>query len=735
MKKCLHPNIVELREVLDDTKSNKIYLVLEYLEGGEIKWQSAESKPLMTQDQAREIARDVLSGLEYLHFQGIIHRDIKPANLLRDKDGRVKISDFGVSYASSLDYPDDELELAKTAGTPAFFAPELCVSNLNDPCRPPITSKIDIWAYGVTLYCLLFGKVPFIAESEFELFDVIVKQPLTFPDEELPSDKKPKRKLSDNFPSMFYNKNEETSETSNESIINESPTNDAEKNSRSIDPTLDSVKDLLRHILEKDPSKRYDISDIKHHEWILSGLNSQEKEEFLKVNNDEERIEVTNEEVQKAVYGIAGRIKKHLSRLGSQALHFTGIRRKGSTSSNSSFNQNSSNNTSRSNSVDPPRTVRSRQNSRESVMRIRRYASNSATSERDSLVPPRSGIQSGGNSEHVFSGPDKELLNNFLSQNSSNTSLSSSLSSETFMSSPRTTWKSTFITRDQDESKNSAHSSAIPIKTRSQRAASLASSNDKQYSSDSMLLPEINLVSATSHMTLNPAGSKSSNQNITSLLKDSEFLLNSPLAASPTDHCIKEPGTSRVSSCTPRQNLQSPRSPPSPLAMAPLGSPLCGSVFSDAQLTYEPDAYFTRSPAPISQRLNSNSCGSLESCDSINSSSSSSSSTSDELILNVGSRPNNGGLSIVAQRLTRISDGNLRASSAPISRSATTNTVAKPMEPLPPSVTGLLPKRRDSKNTTSTGGRQANRAPNRIRSKSVAIGMIQHKREKEAQEN
>lgn len=98
--------------------------------------------PALAFEQARSTFRDTVLGLEYLHYHGIIHRDIKPANLLWKKDYRVKISDFGVSYlgrgAGEEDEEgtkrkkdrfsgrDEEMELAKTAGTPAFFAPELC---------------------------------------------------------------------------------------------------------------------------------------------------------------------------------------------------------------------------------------------------------------------------------------------------------------------------------------------------------------------------------------------------------------------------------------------------------------------------------------------------------------------------------------------------------------------------------------------------------------------------------
>lgn len=184
MKKCHHKHVVQLIEVLDDLKSRKIYLVLEYCSRGEVKWcppdcmeSDAKGPSLLSFQETREILRGVVLGLEYLHYQGIIHRDIKPANLLISGDGTVKISDFGVSLAaSSTNSSDsseslDELELAKTVGTPAFFAPEMCLGEdaftrynltkenlFRGSC---ISFMIDIWAVGVTLYCLLFGMLPF----------------------------------------------------------------------------------------------------------------------------------------------------------------------------------------------------------------------------------------------------------------------------------------------------------------------------------------------------------------------------------------------------------------------------------------------------------------------------------------------------------------------------------------------------------------------------------------------
>ncbi|RKP38913.1 kinase-like domain-containing protein, partial [Dimargaris cristalligena] len=175
LKKCQHPNVVHLYEVIDDPAARKIYLVLEYLERGEIQWRDAQERPLLGLDEIRRIFRDLVLGVEYLHYQGIIHRDIKPANLLRAQDGTVKISDFGVSHFSQ-----QPTELAKTVGSPAFFAPELCCTapELNKLLKDyqGITKAIDVWAMGVTLYCLIYGRCPFVADNEFELFQVIPRQ-------------------------------------------------------------------------------------------------------------------------------------------------------------------------------------------------------------------------------------------------------------------------------------------------------------------------------------------------------------------------------------------------------------------------------------------------------------------------------------------------------------------------------------------------------------------------------
>ena len=197
---------------------------MEYCAGGEIKWRTSNNEPTLRVNQTRRIIRDVINGLQYrmfttwlagsvnssfaVHYQGIIHRDIKPANLMWSTDRQVvKIGDFGVSHFSLAqriaaageeaadETPDpillDESDLSKFAGTPMFLAPEVVadtssdlpsetnttltasedVSSTNTPRRrPAITKAIDIWALGVTIYCLLFGDLPFKGDSEFAIY-------------------------------------------------------------------------------------------------------------------------------------------------------------------------------------------------------------------------------------------------------------------------------------------------------------------------------------------------------------------------------------------------------------------------------------------------------------------------------------------------------------------------------------------------------------------------------------
>lgn len=101
-----------------------------------------------------------------MHSQGIVHRDIKPDNLLLTSDDVLKIVDFGVSEMFEKDAP---MRTAKFAGSPAFLPPELCKVGHGDVDG----RAADIWSMGVTLYCLLFGRLPFSHHVLVDLYNAI----------------------------------------------------------------------------------------------------------------------------------------------------------------------------------------------------------------------------------------------------------------------------------------------------------------------------------------------------------------------------------------------------------------------------------------------------------------------------------------------------------------------------------------------------------------------------------
>ncbi|XP_075489802.1 serine/threonine-protein kinase GRIK2-like isoform X2 [Primulina tabacum] len=175
MKVLSHPNIVNLIEVIDDPTSDHFYMVLEYVEG---KWVFDGSGPAccLGENTARKYLRDVVSGLMYLHAHNIVHGDIKPDNLLITGSGAIKIGDFSVSQI----FEDDNDELRRSPGTPVFTAPECCIGETY------YGKAADTWAVGVTLYCMVLGKYPFLGENLQDTYDKIVNDPLLLPDEMSP---------------------------------------------------------------------------------------------------------------------------------------------------------------------------------------------------------------------------------------------------------------------------------------------------------------------------------------------------------------------------------------------------------------------------------------------------------------------------------------------------------------------------------------------------------------------
>lgn len=204
MKKLNHNNLVSLIEVLDDPAEDSLYMVMEMCKKGVVMKVGLEEKADPYEDErCRCWFRDLILGMEYLHAQGIVHRDIKPDNCLVTNDDVLKVVDFGVS---EMFEKHSDMVTAKSAGSPAFLPPELCVVRHGD-----VSGKAtDIWSMGVTLYCLRYGRLPFEKESIFELYEAI----------------------------------------KNDDVICEGETDE-------------KFKDLMLRILEKDPAKRIEMPELR----------------------------------------------------------------------------------------------------------------------------------------------------------------------------------------------------------------------------------------------------------------------------------------------------------------------------------------------------------------------------------------------------------------------------------------------------------------------------------------
>jgi 5'-AMP-activated protein kinase catalytic alpha subunit len=156
---CTHPHIIRLYEVVDTPTD--IFLVNEYVSGGEL-FDYIVSKGRLSADEARNFFHQIVSGVEYCHFQRIVHRDLKPENLLLDANLNIKIADFGLSNLMR-----DGDFLRTSCGSPNYAAPEVISGHLY------AGPEVDVWSCGVILYALLCGSLPFDDESIPNLFKKI----------------------------------------------------------------------------------------------------------------------------------------------------------------------------------------------------------------------------------------------------------------------------------------------------------------------------------------------------------------------------------------------------------------------------------------------------------------------------------------------------------------------------------------------------------------------------------
>eukprot|EP00948_MAST-09A_sp_MAST-9A-sp1_P002881 g2881.t1 len=246
MKKLEHPNVAKLIEIIDDSSYKKIYMILKFYEGGPIVDITAndDGVPIVTKtltlDRSRRAMRDILNGLDYIHFHGIIHRDIKPDNILVDAEGNCVLADFGISDILDGAQRDSNLANIGNGGTPAFMAPEVHAA------KPSLATAADFWACGVMLYFFTIGNLPFWKRNVIQLADSIMDDEVKYPE--------------------------------------------------TLDPHL---KKFLQGLLIKNPSKRFGIGECSANDWITT--NGREP---LDLSGNKVQIQVTEKDVENAISGV-----------------------------------------------------------------------------------------------------------------------------------------------------------------------------------------------------------------------------------------------------------------------------------------------------------------------------------------------------------------------------------------------------------------------------------------------
>ncbi|KMZ58326.1 Calcium-dependent protein kinase [Zostera marina] len=204
-----HPNVVRIKGAYEDAMF--VHIVMELCAGGEL-FDRIVMKGHYSERKAAGLIKTIVGVVEACHSLGVMHRDLKPENFLllgedEDGDAALKATDFGLSVF----YKPGEV-FTDVVGSPFYVAPEV----LQKYYGP----EVDVWSAGVILYILLSGVPPFWAETEGGIFKEILKAHLDFESEPWP-------------------------------LISE------------------SAKDLIRNMLNRDPTKRFTAHQVLCHPWIV----------------------------------------------------------------------------------------------------------------------------------------------------------------------------------------------------------------------------------------------------------------------------------------------------------------------------------------------------------------------------------------------------------------------------------------------------------------------------------
>lgn len=171
MKQCNSPFITQYYGSYYNKGNSSLWVLLEYCDCGSIVDLMKITNTQFTEQEIASMIQMVLLGLEYLHKKNIIHRDIKGSNILINKEGEVKIADFGISIKQNANTNYERI------GSPYWMSPEVIKRN-------PYSNKIDIWSLGITCIELAEGEPPYSNLKPFNAMKAIEENPpstFTFP--------------------------------------------------------------------------------------------------------------------------------------------------------------------------------------------------------------------------------------------------------------------------------------------------------------------------------------------------------------------------------------------------------------------------------------------------------------------------------------------------------------------------------------------------------------------------
>ncbi len=167
--KLEHANIVPIYDYAEH--QGRPYLVMKFIEGQTLKARLGQGG--LTQEETVQIAEAIGAGLSYAHRSGILHRDVKPSNVLITPEGQIYLADFGLARIAAAG--ESTLSSDMMVGTPQYISPEQAKGNHD------LDEGTDIYSFGVLLYELVVGRVPFTADTPYSIIHDHIYSPLPLP--------------------------------------------------------------------------------------------------------------------------------------------------------------------------------------------------------------------------------------------------------------------------------------------------------------------------------------------------------------------------------------------------------------------------------------------------------------------------------------------------------------------------------------------------------------------------